>query len=64
MQILKAYKTSYGRDLYSDVKSETSKNFELILLALLTPIYVFYAEELNEAMKGVGRKFMEHFFYS
>lgn len=55
MQILKSYKTAYGRDLYADVKSETSRNFELVLLALLTPIYEFYAKELHEAMRGAGR---------
>lgn len=37
-----------------DVKSETSGNFENLLVALLTPIIDFYVKELNDAMAGIG----------
>lgn len=56
MQLLKSFKTSFGRDLYSDVKSETSSNFCKVLLGLLTPIDEYIAKELHDAMEGLGKK--------
>lgn len=54
-QIIKqTYNSQYGRDLTEDVSSETSGNFEKLLVALLTPIVDFYVKELNDAMTGVG----------
>lgn len=54
MEIVRTYKTSYGKDLIDDIKSETSGNFEKLLQALLTPTTEFYARELFEAMYGAG----------
>lgn len=52
--IQRTYKTHFGKDLMEDVKSETSGNFENLLVALLTPIVDFYVKELNDAMAGIG----------
>lgn len=54
MEIVRAYKTAYGKDLINDVKSETSGNFEKLLVALLTPTIEYYCQELNNAMSGAG----------
>jgi annexin A7/11 len=48
------FKTSFGKDLFADIKSETSGNFEKLLVALLTPIGQFYAKELHDAIAGIG----------
>lgn len=52
--IQRAYKTSFGKDLIEDIRSETSGNFENLLVALLTPIVDFYVKELHDAMAGIG----------
>jgi annexin A7/11 len=52
MEICRAFKTGYGKDLIKDIKSETKNNFEKILVAMLTPLTQFYCEELHEAMAG------------
>ncbi len=52
--ILRSYKTNFGKDLVEDIKSETSGNFENLLVALLTPIVDFYVKELHDAMSGLG----------
>lgn len=54
MEILKAYKTAYGKDLISDIKKETSNNFQRLLIALLTPMIHYYCQELAAAMRGEG----------
>lgn len=54
MDIVKAFKTAYGKDLIEEIKSETSGNFEKVLVALLRESIEFYAIELDEAMRGVG----------
>lgn len=35
--IERSFKTNFGKDLIEDIKSETSGNFENLLVALLTP---------------------------
>lgn len=48
------YKTTYGKDLFHDLKSELTGNFEKLVLAMLmTPAY-FDAAEMREAIKGAG----------
>jgi annexin A7/11 len=54
MEIVRCFKTSYGKDLLSEIRSETSGNFEKLLLALLTPTSEYYARELHEAISGAG----------
>lgn len=52
--LVAAYKTTYGKDLAKDLKSELSGNFEdLVLATLMTPAK-FDAAELREAIKGAG----------
>lgn len=52
--IQRAYKTNFGKDLLEDIRSETSGNFENLLIALLTPMVDFYVKELHDAMAGIG----------
>lgn len=40
--------------MIDDIRSETSGNFENLLVALLTPIVNFYVKELHDAMAGIG----------
>ena len=48
------YKTLIGKDLVVDIRSETNKNFEKLLVALLTPLTEYYAKLLHDAMAGIG----------
>lgn len=54
VDIARTYKTAYGKDLINDIKSETSGNFESVLVALLTFSSEHYAYQLYEAMCGGG----------
>uniref|UniRef100_A0A3B3S6T1 Annexin n=1 Tax=Paramormyrops kingsleyae TaxID=1676925 RepID=A0A3B3S6T1_9TELE len=49
-----AYKTTYGKDLISDLKSELSGNFEKLVLAMMMSPAHYDAYELRQAMKGAG----------
>ena len=52
--IVQTFKTAYGKDLLDDIRSESSGNFQNLLIALVTPTNEFYARELYEAMYGEG----------
>uniref|UniRef100_A0A8C7UNV2 Annexin n=1 Tax=Oncorhynchus mykiss TaxID=8022 RepID=A0A8C7UNV2_ONCMY len=52
--MLMAFKTSYGKDLVKDLKSELSGNFEKLVLAMLKTPSQLDAYELKEAIKGAG----------
>lgn len=52
--IAKAFKVCFGKDLIEDIKSETTGNFENLLVALLTPTVDFYVKEIHDAMDGMG----------
>uniref|UniRef100_A0A674PBK4 Annexin n=1 Tax=Takifugu rubripes TaxID=31033 RepID=A0A674PBK4_TAKRU len=49
-----AYKTTYGKDLIHDLKSELTGNFENLVLSMLMSPAHFDASELREAIKGAG----------
>ncbi|KAH1178444.1 annexin A4 isoform X1 [Mauremys mutica] len=53
-QILITYKSTIGRDLIGDLKSELSGNFEKVIIGLMTSITLYDVQELNRAMKGAG----------
>ncbi|XP_030626953.1 annexin A11a isoform X2 [Chanos chanos] len=52
--LLVAFKTSYGKDLIKDLKSELSGNFEKLVLAMLKTPAQFDAYEIKDAIKGAG----------
>ncbi|XP_056433108.1 annexin A11b [Gadus chalcogrammus] len=52
--LVAAYKTTYGKDLFKDLKSELTGNFENLVIATLMKPSVFDAAELREAIKGAG----------
>lgn len=49
-----AYKTTYGKDLIRDLKSELTGNFEDLVVSMLMTPAKFDASELREAIKGAG----------
>ncbi|KAK6301443.1 hypothetical protein J4Q44_G00274960 [Coregonus suidteri] len=49
-----AYKTTYGKDLFHDLKSELTGNFEKLAIAMLQTPTKFDASQLKEAISGAG----------
>uniref|UniRef100_A0A3Q2QL47 Annexin n=1 Tax=Fundulus heteroclitus TaxID=8078 RepID=A0A3Q2QL47_FUNHE len=49
--LIAAYKTTYGKDLIKDLKSEISGDFEDLVLAMLKTPTLLDASELREAIK-------------
>ncbi|KAJ8264330.1 hypothetical protein GJAV_G00147930 [Gymnothorax javanicus] len=49
-----AYKTTYGKDLISDLRSELTGNFEHLVLTMLKTPAQLAAHELREAIQGAG----------
>ncbi|XP_034041337.1 annexin A11a isoform X2 [Thalassophryne amazonica] len=54
VELLRAYKTSYGKDLIKDLHSELSGDFRKLVMAMLKTPAQFDASELNSAIKGAG----------
>ncbi|KAJ8284887.1 hypothetical protein COCON_G00037370 [Conger conger] len=52
--LLMAYKTTYGKDLISDLRSELTGNFEHLVLTMLKTPTQLAADELREAIQGAG----------
>ncbi|NWZ69367.1 ANXA4 protein, partial [Acrocephalus arundinaceus] len=53
-QVLITYKSTIGRDLIDDLKSELSGNFERVIVGLMTPTIMYDVHELRRALKGAG----------
>ncbi|XP_076990576.1 annexin A4 [Tamandua tetradactyla] len=53
-EIKTAYKSTIGRDLVDDLKSELSGNLERVIVGLTMPTVLYDVEELRRAMKGAG----------
>lgn len=54
LEIAKAFKTAYGKDLLKEIKSELTGDFEEVCLALLTPLRKLDAQQLHTAISGAG----------
>ncbi|XP_038052287.1 annexin A6-like [Patiria miniata] len=53
-ELIIQFKSSYGRDLVKDLKSELGGHFEDAILALMERPHVYDAQCLKKAMKGLG----------
>ncbi|KFO86659.1 Annexin A4, partial [Buceros rhinoceros silvestris] len=53
-QVLITYKSTIGRDLIDDLKSELSGNFERVIIGMMTPTTMYDVHELRRALKGAG----------
>lgn len=50
LEIVRVYKTNYGKDLIKDVKGETDGNFRDLLVALMTPTSEYLTDELHNGL--------------
>lgn len=54
VEIVKAFKTVYDRDLIDEVRQKFRSDFRDLLIAMLTPTKEFYCRELYDAMNQAG----------
>lgn len=54
VEIAKAYKTCYDKDLIDVVKRKFRGDFLALLVALITPIHEFYCRELFDSLNGTA----------
>ncbi|KAB7507839.1 Annexin B9 [Armadillidium nasatum] len=54
MEIQEKYQQIHGRDLAKDLEKELSGIFEKVILSLLKPLPLFFAEQIKHATKGAG----------
>lgn len=54
VEIAHEYKTRHGKDLDHMLKKELSGDFEKLAVALVTPHFKYLAEEVHDAMSGIG----------
>lgn len=52
--ISNTYQQEYKKDLLDELKSELSGDMENLVVAMILSSEIFYARELNKAMKGLG----------
>ncbi|KAF7252838.1 Annexin A5 [Varanus komodoensis] len=53
-EIAVSFKTLFGRDLVSDLKSELTGKLETLVVSLMRPARIFDAHALKHAIKGAG----------
>lgn len=56
VEIMKIFKTMYGKDLIKDLESELSGDFRETIMALFKPTTFYDAWSLHEAISGAGTK--------
>lgn len=54
VEIVRQFKTMYGKDLISELKSELTGHFEDVIIAMCYSPEDLDAKELRRAMKGAG----------
>jgi len=53
-QVALEYGLKYGKHFSTVIKSETSGPFKYALTVLTTPLNIYFAEQFNDAMEGLG----------
>ncbi|CAI5446737.1 unnamed protein product [Caenorhabditis angaria] len=56
LEIAKAFKVMYGKDLIKELKGELHGDFEDLIIALMDAPAVYDAKQLHKAMEGLGTK--------
>ncbi|CAO1417287.1 unnamed protein product [Diamesa hyperborea] len=54
VEINRAFQTCYGKDLMGEIRSNTSRNFQCLLVSCFTPFYEYYCKELFQPINEVG----------